>query len=113
RVPGDRLPAAALQRGAETMKQRYVVLRGPQGTRPRSRPARPRAGPAPAAQRPSGVLALAPSMPMRLIPPIGEARDVTATPAAATATWGIKAVKADTSSFTGAGIGAAGRDTGV
>jgi len=117
------------------MKQRYVVLRGLQGTRPRSGPVGPSAGPAgsaPAAipridyhieefdpreardvERSSGVLAIAPSMPMRLIAPIGEARDVTATPAAATATWGIKAVKADTSSFTGAGIAVAVLDTGI
>ena len=68
------------------MKQRYVVLRGLQGTRPRSGPVGPSAGPAgsaPAAipridyhieefdpreardvERSSGVLAIAPSMPM-------------------------------------------------
>ena len=115
------------------MKQKYVVLRGLQATRPR--PSGPSAGPAgsaPAAipridyhieefdpreardvERSSGVLAIAPSMPMRLIGPIGEARDVTATPAAATATWGIKAVKADTSPFTGAGMAVAVLDTGI
>src|SRR3954468_23340286 len=109
------------------MKQKYVVLRGLQATRPRtSGPAGPVPGPsgaAPAAmprieyqideldprearevERSSGILAVAPSMPMRLIAPIGAARDVTATPAAATATWGVKAVKADTSPFTGLGI---------
>jgi len=115
------------------MKQKYVVLRGLQATRPR--PGGPSAGPAgsaPAAipridyhieefdpreardvERSSGVLAIAPSMPMRLIAPVGEARDVTATPAAATATWGIKAVKADTSPFTGAGMAVAVLDTGI
>ena len=55
----------------------------------------------------------APSMPMRLIAPVGEARDVTATPSAATATWGVKAVRADTSPFTGAGIAVAVLDTGI
>ncbi len=118
------------------MKQKYVVLRGLQATRPRtSGTGGPTAGPAGAApapmprieyqideldprearevERSSGVLAVAPSMPMRLITPIGEAKDVTATPAAATATWGIKAVRADTSSFTGAGIAVAVLDTGI
>jgi subtilisin family serine protease len=118
------------------MKQKYVVLRGLQATRPRtSGSGGPTAGPSGTAaaplprieyqideldareardvERSSGVLAIAPSMPMKLITPIGEARDVTATPAAATATWGIKAVRADTSPFTGAGIAVAVLDTGI
>jgi subtilisin family serine protease len=118
------------------MKQKYVVLRGLQATRPRtSGSGGPTAGPTGAApapmprieyqideldareardvERSSGVLAVAPSMPMRLIAPIGEPKDVTATPAAATATWGIKAVRADTSPFTGAGIVVAVLDTGI
>jgi subtilisin family serine protease len=118
------------------MKQKYVVLRGLQTTRPRpSGPAGPTPGPAGTAaapmpridyqideldareardvERSSGVIAIAPSMPMKLIGPIGEARDVTATPAAATATWGVKAVRADTSPFTGAGLTVAVLDTGI
>jgi subtilisin family serine protease len=118
------------------MKQRYVVLRGLQATRPRtSGPGGPTPGPAGTAaapmprieyqldeldpreardvERSSGVLAIAPSMPMRLIAPLGEARDITATPAAATATWGVKAVRADTSTFTGTGIAVAVLDTGI
>ncbi len=117
------------------MKQKYVVLRGLQATRPRtSRPGGPTAGPSGTAvapmprieyqideldpreardvERSSGVLAIAPSMPMKLIVPVA-VRDVTATPSAATATWGIKAVKADTSPFTGAGIAVAVLDTGI
>ena len=64
-------------------------------------------------ERSSGVLAIAPSMPMRLIAPLGDARDITATPSAATATWGVKAVRADTSTFNGAGIAVAVLDTGI
>jgi subtilisin family serine protease len=118
------------------MKQKYVVLRGLQTTRPRpGGPAGPAAGPAGTApapmpridyqideldareardvERSSGVIAIAPSMPMKLIAPVGEAREVTATPAAATATWGVKAVRADTSPFTGAGLTVAVLDTGI
>jgi subtilisin family serine protease len=117
------------------MKQKYVVLRGRQATRPRPGPGGPPAGPAGAAPAPTprieyeideldprqareveqstGVLAVAPAMPMKLIVPVGEQQDVTATPAAATATWGVKAVKADTSPFTGAGIIVAVLDTGI
>ena len=118
------------------MKQKYVVLRGLQAAGPRSgTPAGPNAGPAGAApapmpriayhldeldpreardvERSSGVLAIAPSMPMRLITPVGQPRDITATPAAGTATWGVKAVKADSSPFTGTGIVVAVLDTGI
>ena len=118
------------------MKQKYVVLRETSGYPSAHQRRRwPDAGPAGTAaapmprieyqldeldpreardvERSSGVLAIAPSMPMRLIAPLGEARDITATPAAATATWGIKAVRADTSAFTGAGIAVAVLDTGI
>jgi len=118
------------------MKQKYVVLRGLRSTRARSSGSGgPVSGPAGAAvaplprieyqideldareardvERSSGVLAVAPAMPMRLITPIGRPQDVTATPAAATATWGVKAVRADTSPFTGAGIAVAVLDTGI
>jgi subtilisin family serine protease len=114
------------------MRQKYVVLRGLQGSRARSGTAGP--GPAGTAtapapkieydvdhldprearevERSAGVLAVAPAMPMRLLAPVA-IKDVTATPAAATATWGVKAVKADTSPFNGAGIIAAVLDTGI
>ena len=116
------------------MRKKYVVLRGLQPGRPRTSAAGPAPGPAGTAaapapriqfdvdeldareakevERSSGILAVAPAMPMRLLAPVA-IKDVTATPAAATATWGIKAVKADTSPFTGAGIIAAVLDTGI
>ena len=64
-------------------------------------------------ERSSGVLAIAPSMPMQPDRARRRGADVTATPAAATATWGVKAVRADTSPFTGAGIVVAVLDTGI
>ena len=115
------------------MRQKYVVLRGsrlPVRARAARRPGPAGTAPAPMprieyqldeldpreardVERSSGVLAIAPSMPMRLIAPLGEARDITATPSAATATWGVKAVRADTSAFNGAGIAVAVLDTGI
>lgn len=61
--------------------------------------------------RDADVIAVAPSMPMRLIEP----RDVRDVPAASATdvAWGIQAVKADTSPFTGAGITVAVLDTGI
>jgi subtilisin family serine protease len=58
-----------------------------------------------------GVVAVAPAMPMRLIEP----RDVhDASPEdTGDMAWGIRAVKADTSPFTGAGITVAVLDTGI
>ena len=118
------------------MRQKYVVLRGLQGSRARSGTSGPAPGPAGTApapaptpkieydvdhldpreakeiERSAGILAVAPAMPMRLLAPVA-IKDVTATPAAATATWGVKAVKADTSPFNGAGIIAAVLDTGI
>src|SRR5688572_4541977 len=58
--------------------------------------------------RQSDVVALAPVMPMKLIAPV-EISQVTAP--AAGPTWGVKAVRADTSPFTGAGIVVAVLDT--
>lgn len=55
------------------------------------------------------VVAVAPSVPMRLIRPTAAA----AVPAGASASWGIGAVGADTSLFTGAGIVVAVLDTGI
>jgi subtilisin family serine protease len=61
------------------------------------------------------VLGYAPVMPMKLVEPFASSAD---TPAAAdaasgTATWGVAAVGADTSPFTGAGITVAVLDTGI
>lgn len=57
------------------------------------------------------VVAVAPSMPIKLIEP----RDVAdfASPAAQQVAWGVEAVKADTSPFTGDGIVVAVLDTGI
>ena len=55
------------------------------------------------------VLAVAPSMPMKLIEPVGG----TAQPSAAGIAWGVSAVGADTSALTGDGIVVAVLDTGI
>src|SRR5271169_6487336 len=52
--------------------------------------------------RKSDVLAIAPVVPMKLIAPVPTSRD--ADPIGAGAAWGVKAVGADTSPFSGAGI---------
>jgi subtilisin family serine protease len=57
------------------------------------------------------ILAVAPSMPMRLIVPVEDAP--TAVPAAPTLAWGVQAVGADTSPFSGQGIVVAVLDTGI
>ena len=57
------------------------------------------------------VVAIAPVMPMKLIAPV--ALNLPAQPAAATVTWGVQAVGADTSPFTGNGIVVAVLDTGI
>lgn len=60
--------------------------------------------------RDSGVLAVAPAMPMRLVAPFDfDGGQI----AAQTVTWGVHAVAADTSPFTGAGIVVAVLDTGI
>jgi subtilisin family serine protease len=56
------------------------------------------------------VVAVAPVMPMKLIAPVNTG--ITATPAA-TSTWGVTAVGADTSPFTGDGVVVAVLDTGI
>ena len=61
--------------------------------------------------RSSDVLAVAPSIPMKLIAPL-DIQDV-AEPAAQDVAWGVKAVGADTSPFTGKGIVVAVLDTGI
>jgi len=58
-----------------------------------------------------GVKAIAPVMPMKLIAPVSV--DMPAAAAAAAVAWGVQAVGADTSPFTGAGIVAAVLDTGI
>ncbi|HEY0060956.1 MAG TPA: S8 family serine peptidase [Telluria sp.] len=60
--------------------------------------------------RDAGVLAIAPAMPMRLVSPF-DATDPGVT--AQTVTWGVHAVGADTSPFTGEGIVVAVIDTGI
>jgi subtilisin family serine protease len=55
------------------------------------------------------VLGFAPAMPMKLIEPL----EADAAPAAAAVTWGVKAVGADTSPFTGAGVTVSVLDTGI
>lgn len=59
----------------------------------------------------SDVVAVAPSIPMRLIKPV----NISTIPPAITAatTWGIKAVEADTSPYTGNGVIVAVLDTGI
>lgn len=64
----------------------------------------------PAVAKNRDVVAIAPAMPMKLVQPLDV---VDATPAAPTTAWGIKAVKADTSPFTGKGIVVAVLDTGI
>jgi subtilisin family serine protease len=55
------------------------------------------------------VVAIAPSIPMKLVKPFVDA----AQPAVGVSSWGIAAVGADTSPFTGAGIVVAVLDTGI
>jgi subtilisin family serine protease len=60
----------------------------------------------------SDVIAAAPVMPMKLIAP-RDVQAVGAQPAATEVAWGVKAVGADTSSFTGNGVVVAVLDTGI
>jgi subtilisin family serine protease len=59
----------------------------------------------------ASVVAIAPAMPMKLIEPVKPAAD--AQPAAGNVEWGIKAVGADTSPFSGNGVVVAVLDTGI
>ncbi|MDB5262775.1 MAG: peptidase, partial [Adhaeribacter sp.] len=61
--------------------------------------------------RHSDVVAIAPSIPMKLIQPVSVANF--AVPAASEVAWGVKAVGADTSPFSGSGIVVAVLDTGI
>jgi subtilisin family serine protease len=65
----------------------------------------------PALARNADVRAIAPVIPMKLIAPV-EVQDA-AQPAADAVTWGVKAVGADTSPFSGDGIAVAVLDTGI
>lgn len=64
----------------------------------------------PTLTRDAAVVAVAPAMPMRLIAPVGEPEPVMAS---AEPGWGIKAVGAHLSPFSGAGIVVAVLDTGI
>jgi subtilisin family serine protease len=112
-------------------QQRHVILRkGETSTRGGTRggpgagpatvaPARPVAveveelnpAKARAVAKTKDVVAIAPVMPMKLIAPV--ALNLPAQPAAATVTWGVQAVGADTSPFTGNAIVVAVLDTGI
>lgn len=59
----------------------------------------------------SEVVAVAPAMPMRLIAPVSDA--LQAADDEAELTWGVRAVRAQTSSFTGDGVVVAVLDTGI
>ncbi|NJP12324.1 MAG: S8 family serine peptidase [Leptolyngbyaceae cyanobacterium RU_5_1] len=61
--------------------------------------------------RSAEIVAIAPSMPMKLIAPVDV--EGAAAPATQTITWGVKAVGADTSPFSGDGVVAAVLDTGI
>jgi subtilisin family serine protease len=111
------------------MREKYVILRA---TRPASRDAFGQPRPVPVAAEPSrlsvevdeiemrsipalrrenDVHCVAPVMPMKLIQPVNV--EVPATPTPNGITWGVKAVRADTSPFTGNGIVVAVLDTGI
>jgi subtilisin family serine protease len=62
-----------------------------------------------AVARDQDVVAVAPSMPMKLIAPMG----ADAQPSASALAWGVKAVGADTSPMTGDGVVVAVLDTGI
>ena len=64
-----------------------------------------------ALMRESDVVAVAPSIPMKLIAPVSVPG--TPAPAAPGPTWGVKAVGADTSPFTGSGVVVSVLDTGI
>lgn len=66
----------------------------------------------PSVTRHADVVAVAPSIPMKLVAP-RDVADVVATPAADEVAWGVHAVGADTTPFTGDGIVVAVLDTGI
>jgi len=64
-------------------------------------------------QRDDNVLGAAESMPLMLIEPVSASNAITAAPATEEVAWGIKAVGASTSPFTGKGVTVAALDTGI
>ena len=64
-------------------------------------------------RRDDNVLGAAEPMPLMLIEPVSSPGNVTATPAATEVAWGVKAVAASTSPFTGKGVTVAVLDTGI
>jgi subtilisin family serine protease len=64
-------------------------------------------------RRDDNVLGAAEPMPLMLIEPVSSPGHVTAAPAEAEVTWGVKAVGASTSPFTGKGVTVAVLDTGI
>jgi len=64
-------------------------------------------------RRDDNVLGAAESMPLRLIEPVSSPGHVTPAPAEAEVAWGIKAVGASTTPFTGKGVTVAVLDTGI
>jgi subtilisin family serine protease len=111
------------------MGDKHVILRSPGARRDSSRG--PSAGPAlesirnpmtvqvdeldtrriSALMREPDVVAVAPSIPMKLIAPVSVPG--TPAPTAPGPTWGVKAVGADTSPFTGSGVVVSVLDTGI
>jgi subtilisin family serine protease len=107
------------------MKERHVVLRkigrrddtlgaepagGGGGIRVEIEDLNPKA--VPSVTRHADVVAVAPSIPMKLIAP-RDVADVVAGPTANEVAWGVRAVGADTSPFNGDGIVVAVLDTGI
>jgi subtilisin family serine protease len=104
------------------MRMKYYVLRSvvteKHGIPGRVRDASPRVeagdlalGQVASLARQKDVVAVAPVMPMKLIAP--RAKKAAAMPSADGASWGIQAVAADTSPFTGEGVVIAVLDTGI
>ena len=107
------------------MKMKYVILRDTPGKRygiPTAGTVSPSVSPkvevgeleprrAAGLARKKGIRGVAPVIPMKLIAPVGI--DTDAVPAADGVTWGVQAVGADTSPFTGEGIAVAVLDTGI
>jgi subtilisin family serine protease len=112
------------------MKEKHIILRTPRratrdpflGPIPSFGVAEPAAGMTleidelerreiPVLTRDQDVVAVAPAMPMKLIEPLDVSAD--AQPAAGSVEWGIQAVGADTSPFTGDGVVPAVLDTGI
>lgn len=66
-----------------------------------------------ALQRDADVVCFAPAVPMKLIEPVAAETESTDSPARAGVAWGVEAVAADTSEYSGEGIVVAVLDTGI